>query len=244
MWSYGAPRSYEERKKMKEPERGPMTEEEQAAYDLALAEAREAREALEKVHRETNPRGGIVLQSVVFRADDKKAKFYEPYCFPLVFRVRVPVAPHPGSFGAIRKYDRHTGVDLYIPEEFSGAKVFAIEAGRVVKVIQFTGQHSSPPTPYWHDTQAVLVEGDSGVILYGEIVSEVQEGDYVHAGADLGYTTPVLKTDKGRPIEMLHVELLSKGSRSEASVWEKDQNFPCEGVYDPTFLLIQGLVKK
>lgn len=165
----------------------------------------------------------------------------EPYIFPLDFPVRVPVFPHPGSFGAIRKHDRHTGVDLYVDSEKTGAIVRAIEAGTVVRVLNFTGPSSTPPTPYWNDTQAVLVEGDTGVILYGEISPFVQEGDVLERGERLGKTVPVLKQDKGRPVEMLHVELLSHGSRSEAPVWSRNLDSPYSFVHDPTLLLIQGL---
>lgn len=45
--------------------------------------------------------------------------------------------PHAGGvFGAVRKYDIHTGIDLYCE---SGDHVYAIEDGIVVNVCHFTG---------------------------------------------------------------------------------------------------------
>lgn len=67
----------------------------------------------------------------------------------------------------------------------------------------------------------------------------VEVGEIVEGRKALGYTTPVLKVDKGRPMEMLHVELLPHGARTEAPVWEL--NDPVERQYDPTPILIQGL---
>jgi len=63
---------------------------------------------------------------------------------------------HPGTFGAIRKFDIHTGVDLYCDH---GTKVYSIEPGLVISVENFTG--SLAESPWWNDTQAVLIKGVS-----------------------------------------------------------------------------------
>ena len=169
-------------------------------------------------------------------------KHINPYRFPLDVITKIPVCPHPGSFGAIRKHDRHTGVDLYVAEEVDGL-VYPIEYGEVVAILDFTGEHSKPPTPYWNNTKAVLVEGDTGVIVYGEIEPFVEVGDIVNPALNksLGVVVPVLKVDKGRPVKMLHIELLTHGSRTEAHVWRCHDSVSSDSrLHDPTFLLMQG----
>lgn len=114
---------------------------------------------------------------------------------------------HPGAFGARRKHHTHEGVDLYAPE---GTPVFAVEAGVVTAVKPFTGPHAG--LPWWEDTWAVWVEGDSGVVLYGEITPTVVVGKHVGAGECVGQVMRVLRKDKGRPTSMLHLELHQAGS--------------------------------
>lgn len=140
--------------------------------------------------------------------------------------------PYEGQFGALRKHDIHTGVDLYCEV---GSKVFAMEAGTVVAVENFTGIFAD--SPWWNDTKAVLVEGESGVILYGEINPTVQVGDYVFAGDLVGTVIQVLKKDKGKPLAMLHLECYTAGTR-ESVLWKLGEAKP-ENLLDPTYLLGQ-----
>ena len=121
----------------------------------------------------------------------------------------LPLRPHPGAFGVQRQHHVHEGVDLYCEP---GTPVFAVEAGVVVRVMPFTGPRAG--LPWWLDTQAVMVEGPSGVVLYGEIEASVAEGAYVEGGQQLGQVTRVLRHDKGRPLSMLHLELHEPGTRS------------------------------
>ena len=72
--------------------------------------------------------------------------------------------PHPGGFGSIRKHDIHTGVDIYCEQE---QQVVAVEDGEVVLIENFTGENASPPSPWWKETKAILIEGISGVVVYG-----------------------------------------------------------------------------
>jgi len=119
----------------------------------------------------------------------------------------LPLAPHPGAFGVVRRHHVHEGVDLYCPP---GSEVFAVEAGRVVARGPFTGP--SAGMPWWLDTEVVLVEGPSGVVAYGEICGCVSPGDLVVAGQKVGTVVRVLRKDKGRPTSMLHLELHAPGT--------------------------------
>jgi hypothetical protein len=134
------------------------------------------------------------------------------------YETGLPTGAHPGAFGVQRKYHTHEGIDLYAPE---GTAVMAVEAGTVVRVVPFTGPKAG--LPWWLDTQAVFVEGASGVVVYGEIEAAVKEGDQVEAGAVLGRVVRVLAVDKGRPTCMLHLELHVHGSRSAPEWLEHDQ---------------------
>lgn len=123
----------------------------------------------------------------------------------------VPKAPSQGAFGVARKHDVHTGVDLYT---HNGAPVRALQAGEVVKIEDFTGAKAQ--SPWWNETQAVLVENDEGVIVYGEMTPKdgLSVGSKIQAGDLLGQVKQVLKKDKGKnPPSMLHLEYMRKGSR-------------------------------
>lgn len=143
----------------------------------------------------------------------------------------LPLAPHPGAFGVRRKHHTHEGVDLYAPV---GTAVLAVEAGTVVRVAPFTGPAAG--LAHWHDTQAVFVEGDSGVVVYGEISPCVEEGAKVSPGQEVGFVVRVLLNDKGRPMSMLHLELHTAGSRI-APEWLEHDNRP-EVLRDPTPFLV------
>lgn len=125
----------------------------------------------------------------------------------------LPLAPHPGAFGVERRHHWHEGVDLYAQ---AGTPVSAVEDGVVLAVVPFTGKIALSaegiPMDWWHDTYAVLVEGASGVVLYGEIAPHVKEGQTLKAGEILGVVIKVLKKDKGRPMCMLHLELHDHGT--------------------------------
>jgi 8-oxo-dGTP pyrophosphatase MutT (NUDIX family) len=156
------------------------------------------------------------------------------YTWPLL--ASFPLLPDaPGQFAAVRKNDVHTGIDLYCHLH---TKVVAMTSGTVVLVEPFTGAHCvNDPSPWWNDTWSILVEGDGvgGVICYGEVTPYVKEGDYVVEGQVIAEVAPVLKKRKGRPTVMLHLELMTRGTR--ATYWWTLFN-PCpEQVLDPTPLL-------
>lgn len=126
----------------------------------------------------------------------------------------LPIRGDVGSYGCIRKHDVHTGVDLYCDP---GTVVVAVEAGTVVGVEQFTG--AAADSPWWLDSWAVLVEGVSGVVAYGELSRHnlPSVGDAVARGQSLGEVTSVLTPKADRPTTMLHLELYQTGART--TVW-------------------------
>lgn len=142
-----------------------------------------------------------------------------------------------GQFGHQRKHDVHTGVDLYCE---LGTEIVACEDGKVISVSWFTGAHAptqdGSPASWWNDTKAIMVEGASGVIVYGEIGPDsiaVVEGQRVSAGQLLATVdTAVLKSFKGRPNVMLHLELMRHGA-VEALWWTSEQQ-PPSALRDPT----------
>lgn len=143
----------------------------------------------------------------------------------------LPLSPHPGGFGVQRQHHRHEGVDFYCP---AGTPVHAVENGIVVRVMGFTGPKAD--SPWWHDTDAVLIEGASGAVLYGEIAPAVTEGARVAAGQLVGHIVQVLREDKGRPMSMLHLELHSAGTR-DCYEWSDASGQP-PSLQDPTPYLL------
>lgn len=129
--------------------------------------------------------------------------------FPVNFeKLRgIPINRHPGAFGCPRKYDIHTGIDLYGDE---GDFVRVIRPGVVIRNSQFTG--AALGFSFWLDTDAVLVKDDEGFYLYGELKSSLKVGDVVKSGDIIGKLLPVLPPEKirseisGHSNVMLHLE--------------------------------------
>ena len=135
-----------------------------------------------------------------------------------------------GYFGAVRKFDVHTGIDIYCE---SGASVIAVEDGVVKRVESFTGANAD--SPWWNDTDAVWIEGNSGVVVYGELEVCVEIGQNVSAGDNIGRVKTVLLKDKGLPITMLHIELYSP-NMTETVWWLSGHSKP-DTLLDPTEML-------
>lgn len=146
----------------------------------------------------------------------------------------IPLLPHPGAFSCVRRHHQHEGVDLYAQE---GDAVLAIEPGKVIKIFPFTGEHIN--TPWWNNTWAIMIESQSGVLNYGEIIpmKNLKEGDLIQAGEVIGHIRTVLTKDKGRPMSMLHLELYRTGTQEALSSWNLDTPQPFS-LCDPTELLI------
>lgn len=137
--------------------------------------------------------------------------------FPLNNDIPLSSIPAANRFGARRKFDVHTGVDLFAPE---GTPIYACEDGVVIDVCTFTG--ASIGMPWWNETQCAAIRGVSGVILYGEITSYVNTGDKVQEGDLIGTVKQVLIKDKGKPMSMLHIEWYEgeyPGKGFEKNVW-------------------------
>jgi hypothetical protein len=156
---------------------------------------------------------------------------------------RKPLMPdYPGLFGAVRKFDIHSGVDLYCE---IGDKIIAVEDGVVGEVAPFTGKQVG--TPWWNDTEVVLVHGKSGVVVYGEVKALVKPDDEVKAGQVIAeIEIPVLTEFKGRPTCMLHLELLDYEKIGHKDWldhdWKLDHDKP-EELIDPTDKLIESAGK-
>lgn len=134
------------------------------------------------------------------------------------------------QFGGMRKYDIHTGVDLFC-EEFTN--VYSMEDGVVLNDFQFTGE--AVGSPWWNDTFGLLIRG-SYTLLYGEIIPKVSTGDPVVAGQIIGWVRTVLKKDKGLPMTMLYMERYSYGYEGTGEVWNLDKPKP-KDLLDVTPLL-------
>lgn len=141
----------------------------------------------------------------------------------------LPIGQHKGAFGVRRRYHVHEGVDLYVPEH---TPVVAVENSVVVDVQPFTGPCAN--SPWWEDTWAVLAEGETGVVVYGELApaSDVAVGRELMQGDLVGFIRRVLRVDKGRPLSMLHLELHYHGT-TEAPEWPVNGPRP-ESLRDPT----------
>lgn len=155
--------------------------------------------------------------------------------FPLKsYKYEIPTGEALGAFGVTRKFDIHTGVDLYCTEN---DEVFAMEKGVIVAIEWFTGP--SINMPWWNDTQAVAIMGLSGVINYGEIRAnnKLKIGDTVEEGDMLGWVIPVLKQDKGKvpSTSMLHLELYTEYN-GNWELWEINSPQP-NNLLNPTTLL-------
>jgi len=138
------------------------------------------------------------------------------------------------SFGAIRKFDIHTGIDFHCKE---GTSVFAMRAGTVRQEI-FTGPRAG--SAWWNETYALLVEDETGVTLYGEILPErkldlrfnAEHPVSVKVGDCLGTVMRVLKKNKGAPTSMLHLERYTSNTKTSV-VWNLRTPQP-ENLLDPT----------
>lgn len=154
----------------------------------------------------------------------------------------IPLIGHPGAFLTKRKHHTHTGVDLYCED---GQTVIAVEAGTIVGIEQFTGEQQK--TPWWNNTDCVLIEGASGVVCYGEIDVSMGRnvGRRIERGEMIGGVKRVLKEGKERPdieghsTSMLHMEIYKHGIyRAFEEVGDNKSDW--NDLIDPTPFLINA----
>lgn len=158
------------------------------------------------------------------------------------FRNPKPSLPFVGAVGDFafrRSFYYHPGVDLYCPDL---QPVQAMEAGTIVHMEHFTGALANPPSPWWKDTQSILIEGDSGVIGYCEVepFQHLHVGTKVFEGEVIALVVPVLKKDKGNGTTMLHVEHYVSGTQHHVT-WALDTQKPSELLNSRT--LLEQLIK-
>lgn len=169
---------------------------------------------------------GVTSDSMSFQSIDIKEE------------VELPIGDHVGAFGVSRKHDRHKGVDLYAPD---GTIVGTIERGTILMVRPWTGEKAG--YPWWNETEALLVQGKSGIIAYGEIEAfeNLTPGTVIPEGHPIGIVKRVLKEDKGRPTSMLHLQMYRE-EPAKVGPWELGTKKPWN-LIDPTpYLLTWGLL--
>lgn len=144
--------------------------------------------------------------------------------------VELPIKDHPGSFAYVRKNHIHEGIDFYCEK---GDAVYALEDGVIKDIKVFTGEKVG--SPWWNETQAVFIQHNHFCINYGEIEvnKNIKIGDRVNAGDLLGHVKTVLKKDKGRPMNMLHIEMYEKHISTSIDSWDLNCFRP-NGLLDPT----------
>ena len=149
--------------------------------------------------------------------------------------VQIPTGYHVGAFGVRRRHDVHKGIDLYASV---GEPVFTVESGTIVDICPFTGEIAG--FPWWNNTWAIYVQGESGIVVYGEIepLIELKIGDIVKSKQYIGNVLCVLSRDSGRPTSMLHLEL-HEINYIHTEQWEIGKSRP-DGVLDPTKYLIKS----
>ena len=157
---------------------------------------------------------------------------FENIC--LQTQVEIPIGNHVGAFGVKRKHDIHKGIDLYCPED---TPVYAIEDGTVILMEAFTGVNAD--CPWWEETEGIYIRGESGIFCYGEIKinPSLRVGDEVEWGTLIGNVRRVLKTDKGRPMTMLH--LAYKSYMTTGIPWKLGEPQP-DNLLDPTPILMKA----
>lgn len=159
---------------------------------------------------------------------------------PLKCKIKLPNGTEPGSFGAVRRHDIHTGLDLYCND---GEPVYAVEDGIIANYGPFTGIGAG--SDWWEDTDFLCVKGRSGKVLYGEIALDksILSSTNVREGDVIGRVKRVLRADKGLPMTMLHIELYDADYAGTGEVWHLGEPKPAH-LQDVTALLRRELRKE
>jgi hypothetical protein len=149
-----------------------------------------------------------------------------------LYELKDQIEMYPQSiFGHIRKFDIHTGLDIYTDTDI---EVTNLKNGVVYQMGLFTGPEAG--SPWWNTTSYVVIKSESLFILYGEIeVQNVKIGQEIVKGQTLGKVIPVLKTYKKNPINMLHLECYSR--YESPAVWSLGSDKPVD-LLNPLSILV------
>lgn len=149
----------------------------------------------------------------------------------------LPMKPHPGAFGDVRARHIHEGIDIYAPPQ---TPVLAVEDGTIVGVTPLTGGETR--NGYWHDMEAVLVMGKTGLVAYCEFkpLDTLEPATEVKAGTELGhlyapdyaYKNPNKPREDSTQTHFLHLELHAPHARAPVK-WLVDAPLP-PTLFDPT----------
>lgn len=180
------------------------------------------------------------MKKIIKNSSTDFTNFYFP---PLLPMPDIPSCCHYGAYMVKRKFDVHTGVDLYAKE---GSSVYAVEDGEIVAIRPFTGEEAG--TPHWNNTMSIDIEGYTGTICYGEVDVAInlnkrrnwKVGDRVQASDHIANVKRVLQEFKGKATSMLHFAIHRPGWKN---LYKDQLNDKMESFYDlqidPTMLLIQ-----
>lgn len=148
----------------------------------------------------------------------------------------IPMGKQPSSFGFQRKFDIHTGVDIYCQDRDI---VLSLTDGIIVDKGTFTGKEVN--SDWWNTTEYVAIQYLDKVIVYGElrVYSHLNIGDNVLKDEEIGVIVPVLKTKKYNPTTMLHLELYEANLYSKPVDWGLNTTKPI-GLLSPLFLFIDN----
>ena len=139
------------------------------------------------------------------------------------------------NFGHKRKYDFHTGIDIYVEDK---SLVKTIDSGIVYQMGVFTGALAE--SPWWNYTEYVVIKTNQVFWLYGEIINskdlfigkKLKKGDYI------GNVTPVLHSHKtANPTSMLHLEAYSH--YSHPITWNLESPQVPHGLLNPVSLILE-----
>lgn len=151
--------------------------------------------------------------------------------------VRVPLgAGHVNGFGGKRRNGFNTGIDLLCD---AYQPVASVEAGTIVAIVNFSKKGKTKP---WINTsRALLIEGDSGVVCYGNVKpnSKLKVGSFVSKGQVVGKVIPIYKNKKNRVCK-LKLEWYTHGTRRRSS-WNFNKDIP-GNLLNPTHMLLPLIV--
>jgi hypothetical protein len=127
---------------------------------------------------------------------------------------------HPAGFGARRKYNLHTGIDLFCEHM---QPVASVEAGTIISLKDFSKRKNK--SPWLNRTRVILIEGKTGVSAYCNVIERkgLKVGDEVRSGEIIGNVVRLNKKKRRKDVCMLHLELYAKGTRKRVT-WS--YNFP------------------